>query len=181
MPQNASTPITAGGEQSLLVDCGGCGNQISMQASTCPKCGHPNRRSGRSHSWAPYVAGVVSFLVVSILITANLRDRKERTSWVGKGGLEQSNEAGKAAIAALKRLEARTEVGISYKDYVVALGEANFPVKQYLESEYAKSSLHLNWRSQYGKPSFGIKPPMSCGPMTSNISFSIAHELTIPS
>ena len=44
------------------------------------------------------------------------------------------------AISALKKLQARTEIGISYRDYAPALGEAYFPVKRYLESEDAKAS-----------------------------------------
>lgn len=37
------------------------------------------------------------------------------------------------AYRALKRLEARTESGISYLDYPAALGDARFTVKMYLE------------------------------------------------
>lgn len=40
-----------------------------------------------------------------------------------------------SAIKALKKLEARTEAGISYKDYPPALGEAKFEVNQYLEND----------------------------------------------
>jgi hypothetical protein len=43
------------------------------------------------------------------------------------------------ALMALKRLQAKTETGIAYHDYSVALGDANFPVKLFLESENART------------------------------------------
>jgi hypothetical protein len=33
-----------------LVNCKGCGNQVSPQASSCPRCGHPIARSGAASS-----------------------------------------------------------------------------------------------------------------------------------
>lgn len=27
----------------LLTNCGACGNEISIEAAVCPRCGHPNR------------------------------------------------------------------------------------------------------------------------------------------
>lgn len=43
-------------------------------------------------------------------------------------------QTAKDAIEALQKLNARSETGISYKDYTPALGEANYKVKPYLES-----------------------------------------------
>jgi hypothetical protein len=40
---------------------------------------------------------------------------------------------------ALKKLDARSETGIAYHDYSLALGDTNFPVKLFLESEGAKA------------------------------------------
>lgn len=47
-------------------------------------------------------------------------------------------ESTKEAIRALKKLEAKIEVGISYNDYSSALGGANFEVRMFLESPEAK-------------------------------------------
>jgi hypothetical protein len=43
-------------------------------------------------------------------------------------------QTSKDAIEAIQKVNARTEVGISYKDYAAVLGEANYKVKPYLES-----------------------------------------------
>lgn len=47
------------------------------------------------------------------------------------------------AVMALKKLDARTDVGISYKQYSPALGEAKFSVNVYLESKEAMSNQEL--------------------------------------
>jgi hypothetical protein len=47
-------------------------------------------------------------------------------------------ESAKEAIRALRKLEAKIEVGISYADYLTALGDANFEAKMFLESPEAK-------------------------------------------
>lgn len=47
------------------------------------------------------------------------------------------------AIKALKRLEARTEMGINYRDYSMALGDTWIEVKLFLESPEAKSKPKL--------------------------------------
>jgi hypothetical protein len=39
----------------------------------------------------------------------------------------------------MDKLKAKVDVGISYRDYSVALGEANFAVTQFLESDRAES------------------------------------------
>lgn len=44
----------------------------------------------------------------------------------------------KDAIMALKKLEARVQAGISYREYGPALGEAKFPVNIFSESDDAK-------------------------------------------
>ncbi|MBM4300780.1 MAG: restriction endonuclease subunit S [Deltaproteobacteria bacterium] len=43
-------------------------------------------------------------------------------------------QSAKEAIEALKKLESRVQVGISYKDYGPALGETHYKVKHYLDS-----------------------------------------------
>jgi|GEM_PF-437455 hypothetical protein len=48
------------------------------------------------------------------------------------------SESAKEAIRALKKLEARCQAGISYKDYGPALGDAKFAVNLFLESPEAK-------------------------------------------
>ena len=49
----------------------------------------------------------------------------------------------KDAITALKKLEARIEAGMSYRDYSPALGEAKFAVNMFLESADAKKNADL--------------------------------------
>lgn len=53
-----------------------------------------------------------------------------------KTGIETATDA----IRALKKLESRTEAGISLHDYPAALGEVKFTVKMYLESKAAKGN-----------------------------------------
>ena len=52
-------------------------------------------------------------------------------------------QSAKEAISALKRLEARVEVGISYRDYGPALGDALFGVNQFLQSPEARKNPKL--------------------------------------
>lgn len=52
-------------------------------------------------------------------------------------------QSAKDALKALKRLEARCESGISYKEYSPALGDAQFEVNLYLESKEAKDNPKL--------------------------------------
>ncbi len=54
-----------------------------------------------------------------------------------------SAETAKDAVRALKKLEARCQAGISYRDYAPALGEAKFEVNMFLEGEEAKSTGEL--------------------------------------
>ena len=54
-------------------------------------------------------------------------------------------QSAKDAIMALKKLEARTEVGISYQDYISALGETKFPVNIYLESKESVNNSQLKY------------------------------------
>jgi hypothetical protein len=53
-------------------------------------------------------------------------------------------QSAKEAIRALKKLEARVQVGISYRDYAPALGDAQFEVNLFLESPEAKSKSELS-------------------------------------
>lgn len=52
-----------------------------------------------------------------------------------------SAETAKEATMALKKLEARTQAGISYRDYAPALGEAKFVVSLYLEGNLKETDL----------------------------------------
>ena len=54
-----------------------------------------------------------------------------------------SAQLAKDAIMALKKLDARTDVGISYEQYSPALGEAKFTVNVYLESKEARNNQEL--------------------------------------
>lgn len=49
-------------------------------------------------------------------------------------------QSAKEAIEALKKLESRVQVGISYKDYGPALGETHYKVKMFLESPDSKKN-----------------------------------------
>jgi len=52
-------------------------------------------------------------------------------------------ESAKQAVRALKKLEARCQVGISYKDYGAVLGDAKFEVNLFLEGLEAKKRPRL--------------------------------------
>jgi|YelNatPaOPRAMG01_1025707.scaffolds.fasta_scaffold76262_2 hypothetical protein len=52
-------------------------------------------------------------------------------------------QSAKEAIEALKKLESRVQVGISYKDYGPALGETHYKVKNYLDSPESKKNSKL--------------------------------------
>lgn len=47
-------------------------------------------------------------------------------------------ESAKAAVKALKKLEARIQAGISYRDYAPALGDAKFDVNMFVQGNDAK-------------------------------------------
>ena len=51
----------------------------------------------------------------------------------------KSDQKANDALLALKKLDARIETGISYSDYSGALGEVNYSVKQFLESDKSTS------------------------------------------
>ena len=53
-------------------------------------------------------------------------------------------QSAKEALMALKKLQARTQAGISYKDYGNALGEAKFPLNQFFESKDAQKYPELS-------------------------------------
>lgn len=67
-------------------------------------------------------------------------DTSTKSSVTPTGALE---EAAREALRALKKLEARVQVGISYRDYGPALGDAQFEVNQFLESPEAKEKSEL--------------------------------------
>lgn len=52
-------------------------------------------------------------------------------------------QSAKEAIMALKKLQARIQSGISYRDYSSALGEAKFPVNLFQESKEAPRNIKL--------------------------------------
>jgi hypothetical protein len=52
-------------------------------------------------------------------------------------------ESAKSAVRALKKLEARCQAGISYRDYPIAIGDAKFEVNLYLESSDAQKNREL--------------------------------------
>jgi len=53
-------------------------------------------------------------------------------------------QSAKDALMGLKKLQARTQAGISYKDYGNALGEAKFPLNMFLESKDAQKYPELS-------------------------------------
>jgi hypothetical protein len=50
-------------------------------------------------------------------------------------------QSSKEALMALKKLQAKIQVGISYKEYGPACGDAKFPVNLFLESPQAKQNV----------------------------------------
>jgi len=51
-----------------------------------------------------------------------------------------TNAEARDAVVALKKLQAKTETGIVYAEYTSALGDANYAVKAYLETDQAKTT-----------------------------------------
>jgi hypothetical protein len=51
-----------------------------------------------------------------------------------------TDQTARDAVLALDKLQSKLDVGVSYNDYSVALGEANFATKQFLESTKASSA-----------------------------------------
>jgi hypothetical protein len=52
-------------------------------------------------------------------------------------------ESAKQAVMALKKLEAKTQVGVSRRDYSAALGDAQFEVNQFIESRESDKNPEL--------------------------------------
>ena len=52
-------------------------------------------------------------------------------------------QSAKEALLGLKKLQARVQSGVSYRDYGQALGEAKFPVNLYLESKESSKNPEL--------------------------------------
>lgn len=77
-----------------------------------------------------------------------------RMAWIGTlilavillGGSVQTVQAqsAKGALLALKKLEARCQVGISYRDYLPALGEAKLAVNLFEESHGGENGALIN-------------------------------------
>lgn len=53
------------------------------------------------------------------------------------------SESAKNAVRALKKLEARCQAGISYRDYAPALGDATFEVNMFIETDDSKKLENL--------------------------------------
>lgn len=66
-----------------------------------------------------------------------------QTSTIKEESSGRIGGSAKEAIRALKKLEAKCEAGISYKDYGPALGDAKFEVNLFLESAEAKNKPKL--------------------------------------
>jgi uncharacterized protein YneF (UPF0154 family) len=66
------------------------------------------------------------------------------SSFTEKNKPVSESQTAKEAIKALKKLEAKTQVGISYQDYAPALGDALFEVKTFLESPDAAKMPQLS-------------------------------------
>ncbi|MGD0217487.1 MAG: hypothetical protein ABSC45_08265 [Desulfobaccales bacterium] len=62
------------------------------------------------------------------------------------------SQSAKDALRAMKKLQARTQAGISYNDYAPALGEAKFEINLFLESPAAKE----NYKFTEAIPSSGL-------------------------
>ncbi len=82
-------------------------------------------------------------------------------------------QSAKDAVRALQKLQARVEVGVIYRDYLPALGDAKFEVNLFLKSPEAKNKIELAdaistameyyetageiWKSSIQKPAIGVK------------------------
>jgi hypothetical protein len=70
--------------------------------------------------------------------SGTLKNTKQKGSKAGKLAEKSIPESAKNAVRALKKLEARIQAGISYRDYSPALGDAMFEVNMYNETDDAK-------------------------------------------
>jgi hypothetical protein len=71
---------------------------------------------------------VVSFLILLFIVPA------------------AHGQSARDAVKALKRIEARADMGISYNEYVLAVADARVEVQMYLESHEAKQKAELTDR-----------------------------------
>lgn len=74
-------------------------------------------------------------IVVVVLVGVGVFSVREKLPF---GNRIATDEKAKNAVVALRKLAARTEAGISYRDYSPVLGEALFSVKTFLSSDSAK-------------------------------------------
>lgn len=68
----------------------------------------------------------------------NHRSKHEVEATPESAKVEAISESAKNAVRALKKLEARYQAGISYRDYAPALGDATFEVNMFMESDDSK-------------------------------------------
>jgi len=56
----------------MLTKCPGCGGQVSTEAVSCPKCGHPFKRSATSYSRV-IVWGSIFLVLILVYFLMNAR------------------------------------------------------------------------------------------------------------
>jgi hypothetical protein len=56
----------------MLTKCSGCGGLVSIEAVSCPKCGHPLKRTAASHSRI-IVWGSIFLVLVLVYFLMNAR------------------------------------------------------------------------------------------------------------
>lgn len=66
-------------------------------------------------------------------------DKAPKSAAKTKAGSGGAKAKALAPLEALKRFRARTETGISYNDYVKALGELNYEIREFSDSPEARS------------------------------------------
>lgn len=131
-----------------------CGKKVSENLKACPYCKALREVEIKIVSGDTKYLKAIIGLLVAILLVAGVYIFKQPESSQGKqiaptynpGDTKADNKSlpkpvpatAIEAINALKKLQARVEVGISYRDYSPALGEVKYAVDMFLTSQSAK-------------------------------------------
>src|ERR1022692_509640 len=96
-------------------------NEIHLRDRTGQRC-HAEGEEMNRFSWSVTLAVLVSL------------------SFAGCRSSLQSDKQAVDAVEALRRLDSKIEVGMTFPDYSATLGEVNFAVRDFLDSDQSKKA-----------------------------------------